>query len=118
MHFSITTIGYGLMGGPVGVILSAIVYPIILLWKAARSLGYDLDQPGSPRAVDLLRSELRDLENSATPLSGIPAAKAARLFTTVQVIAAALAMHREVLDVLSRQPAPGARSTASRIGTQ
>jgi hypothetical protein len=118
MHFSTTTIGYGLMAGPVGVVLAPIVYPIILLWKAVCTLGYNLDQQDSPRAVELLQSELHDLEESATPLNDLPAAKAARLFATVQVIAASPVMHRKAIDALSCPPATGARSTVPRIGSR
>jgi hypothetical protein len=108
MHFNITTIEDGLMNGPVGVVLLPIIYPIILLSKAVRALGYDRDRQGSSRAVDLLQRELRDLEQSETPLSDLPAAEAARLFATVQVIAASSVMSQKALDMLSFRPASGA----------
>jgi hypothetical protein len=108
MYFSATTIGYGLMSGPVGVILLPIFYPIILAAKAVRTLGYDRDREGGSGAAELLQNELRDLEQSATSLSDLPAAGAARLFATVQVIAASPLMSRKALEMLSLRPPSGA----------
>ena len=109
VRFSISTVIYGLMGGPVGVLLIPLIYPIILLWKAIRTLGYDPDQQGDPPAIELLRKELWDLEDSVTPLNDLPAAEAARLLATIQVIAASPELHRRALDVLSYRPPMGAR---------
>ena len=110
MLFNTTTIRDGLMSGPVGVVLLPIIYPIILLSKAVRALGYDRDRRGSSRAVDLLQRELRDLEQSETSLRDLPAAEAARLFATVQLIARSPVMSQKALDMLSfRLPSGAAR---------
>lgn len=104
-HFSVSTIGYGLMSGPVGLVLLPIVYPVILLWKAVCTLGYDRGREGTQRGLALLQSQLRDLEQSSTPLSDLSAAEAARLLATVQVIAASPSMSRQAFDMLSISPA-------------
>ena len=106
MQFDMASIKYGLMAGPVGVILFPFLYPIILLWKAVSILGHDQGRPG---AIELLRNELYNLEQSATLLSDFPAAKAARLFATVQLIAASPVMSRKALDMLSYRGPTGAR---------
>src|SRR5262249_6906402 len=118
IHFSTTTIGYGLMSGPVGVVLFPIFLPIILLSKAVRTLGYDRDQQGSSSAVDLLRDELRDLEQSGTPVSDLPAAKAVRLLAIVQVIAASQVMSRKTVDMLNSRTASAAVCTGPASCTQ
>jgi hypothetical protein len=108
MHFSTTTIGYGLVNGPVGVVLLPIIYPIILVSKAVRTLGYDRDRQGGSHAIEFLQNELRELEQSANSLSDLPAARAARLFATVQLIAASPVMSRKALDMLNLKLPSGA----------
>jgi hypothetical protein len=108
MHFSTTTVGYGLMNGPVGVVLFPIFYPIVLVSKAVRTLGYDRDRHDGSHAVEFLQSQLRDLEESATSLSDLPAARTACLFATVQLIAASPLMSRKALDMLSFRLPTGA----------
>ena len=107
-HFTMTTITYGLMSGPLGVILFPIIYPVILFSKAVRTLGYDHDQQRGPIAVDLLQRELRELEQSTTPVTDLSAAKATRLLTLVQVIAASPATSHKALDMLNSQLPSGA----------
>jgi hypothetical protein len=115
MYFSTMTIVQGLMNGPVGIVLLPFIYPIILLWNAVRTLGYDRDQPGSSHAVDLLQRELRDLEQSATLVSDLSAADAARLLVIVQAIAASPAMSRRALNLLNSPLASGAVRRPERM---
>ncbi len=117
MQFSKTTIRDGLMSGPVGVLIDPIVWPIVLLSRAVCTLGVDFGRQSSPSAAQLLARELHELEGSATPLSDIPAAKAARILAIVQLTAGSSSTRQNVIDVLSHQP-PEAQDNDSWVNSR
>lgn len=108
VHFSINTVSEGAINMLLDAFFPAIS-PIALLWGVVRTLGYDPDRHGTPPAVKLLQSQLRDLDRSATSLRDLPAATYLRASAAIQIIAASPEMQRGAVDTLSDKGPTGAR---------
>jgi hypothetical protein len=101
VRFYAMTVFYGLMSGPAAPIIITAVLPVILLWKAVCTMGYDPEREQLPPAVVLLKSELHALEQSPAALGEISAARATRLLAALLMIAASPSMSRKTLTMLS-----------------